>query len=672
MLKNRSLISGDHHSILPAIRLGLLLSLSVQNIHAQGLADITSFQLMDVEGFASMRYAFDDKTTTSSGSTTYESRPTLEEEFYISTRSYVYHPNFLNMDVGAGVIFSQQDFESNGGSSSSDENLFNFSANLRFLESKPYPFTLYYNLSHPATSIGMSGRFLQENELYGVNISLREPLVPLMLNLDVSHETNKGEGFDTLVDNSTDQARFYAYKSFSTGNNVQFSHQWKERYARSGNPGVPIQATLITTNTSNLNVNNTFGEKNQLKLNQLLSYMENETSTDTTTFRYSPGLHWTHSEKTRSFYRYNLFDNNYGSIETENQSLNMGLSHKFTEKLLGNADLLTEDNKTTNFEKQRYAANGSLSYKHAIPWGSMTIGGNWQYDYNDQEGDSLVPVADESVTLNGTTAVDLAQENIDINSIRVTNLAKDTTYDEGALADYVITVAGNTTKIARSGVGSAINDGDTVLVSYNYESGGTIAYSSFTQGYQLNLDLFNYYGVYVRYRNVNQNLESGEPTTSLNSSENIAFGAKANVPLVNDWQVGGEVNHEIHNADISSFTRTNYDAYAQTSLPRRSILRFSARHNVIDNESSAEDTDLYGLRIRLTSQPWFRTTLTAEVDYEEDQGGSVLRERLVQQVGMTWQYRQLNLTLTGRHHNETQGTTEREQAQIYLVLRRTF
>ena len=61
---------------------------------ARGQVEIAPFRLTGIEGNVSLRYTSDGLFTGSnSGGKTREVRSSFEEELYILTHSYVYHPN---------------------------------------------------------------------------------------------------------------------------------------------------------------------------------------------------------------------------------------------------------------------------------------------------------------------------------------------------------------------------------------------------------------------------------------------------------------------------------------------------------------------------------------------------------------------------------------------------
>ena len=131
--------------------------------------DVKLFKLYDLEARFTARYLLDDRDALFSQiSSSSEVRTTWEEELFLMTRSYVYHPGFLNIDFGGGPLLVQQKFASLSGSNKNSETLVNVLARFNFLDLKTYPFSLYYQRSHPSVTTSLAGRFLTEANTYGV------------------------------------------------------------------------------------------------------------------------------------------------------------------------------------------------------------------------------------------------------------------------------------------------------------------------------------------------------------------------------------------------------------------------------------------------------------------------------------------------------------------------
>jgi len=628
--------------------------------------EIAPFRLTGIEGNVSLRYLRDEQSVGGSR----ESRTAFEEEIFVLTHSYFYHPNLIKMDLGVGPLFVQSDFESMAGSNQSDETLYNAIARFSFLEKKPYPFAIYYERLNPSVSTGLAQTFIQENTKYGFNFTLREPVSPVLINLEAFRQRSEGQGFDLIVDDTIEQATLRAYRSFGPGGYGQLVYQTNRRESRSGSPNLPIQETVTTTNSANFDSRYLFGSNRQYQLTNILTYVTQEQFPTRRDLRFSPDLRVAHSETLNSFYRYGLLNGKQEGVETTNQSITAGLNHRPNENFSSTFDVHADDNETTGLTQQTYGVTGLVSYHRPIPVGSLQLSAGVRYDQNDRVATvSQVAVFGESQILTGTTPVTLGNAFIVTATIVVSNITRTQTYVAGL--DYEVIVIGSQTQIRRL-IGGNILDGQQVLVDYEYLAGGTAKYTLFDKNIQANVTLYRYYNVYARWRDADQTLKSGMPTIPLNSIQNIQVGARADYPFWQEWVVGGEVTFEDQKEDIASYDRESYDAYLQIPFPRFTTLRISGRAVQVDNKTSTEDVDLTGYGIRFRSRPWPRASITAELSYETDVGGTTERRTWGRTLGAEWRIRQLTLTAEGRFVRERQGVFERERTLIRAIARRDF
>ena len=645
-----------------------------------------TFKLVASQSEMSLRYIFDEYNKDSgSGTVTYQSRPTFEEEFSLATHSYMYHPDFLNMDISGGLLFVQQDFESDQGDSESSDTHHNFSGRFNFLRRKAYPITLYYQQSNPAATTSLAGRFLVKNTEYGMLASLNEPISPVSLSLEANSYKTQGSGVGTVIDSQIDKTIVRAYKPYGTSNSIRVSQVFSEKDSRSGSSGLAIQATQTEVKTTDINAINVFGSRNQFNLSQLFTYSDQTTSQaaviadELSDIRYSIDLNVLHSEQTRSFYHYNILKSdrsllvsNRQTVDTKNQSVNLGMSHGTDTGI--SADLgmhgTTEEQDINQFTRDTYGVRGSVNYDGEIPWGTFYAGFGATYDVSDQSSEQgLISVVDESITLTGSSAVTLLYDFVVHSTVVVQNQDKTQTYVENT--DYQLISVGYTTQIQRI-ISGNIPDGDTVLVSYSYQTGGTVKYATEGYNYNVGVTLFKHVNAYARYSESTPELKEGNTTVPLNSIKNTVVGTRADFSFVTGWSLGGLLEYGDNDQTIAPSKRSTYNAYVQTQLPLASMIRFSVNKEKIDNLNSVEDNDNTQYQVHINSRPWLRTLLSISLIEEEDIGGSVVRRRSSQNMSLEWSVRKLRFSLRGEHIVDEQGSIEQERTLIRAQLTRRF
>jgi hypothetical protein len=647
--------------------LAILLCLSITETLA---SDIGAFKLTDLSGELALRYLFDEQSFSTSGvKVQQDTRPTFQEEYRINTRSYVYHPNMLTMDVGGSFLLDQSRYETLTSENSNNEELLSFNAQLDFLNKKPYPVSLFYDKQNPSVTTGLGGRFIQENIKYGINLALLQPITPVRVSLNAYRQTSQGEGFDQLTDDELEHMNLRLYRAYGSGDHAQLSYQINNRDSRSGSPNLPIQSRQTNTTSTYFDSKNLFGNQRQVQLASNISYSTQDEFPKRRELRANPVVNWRHSQKLNSFYRFNYTDSKEETIQINNKNFTSGIGYS-SQRYSGSMDIHGEDSNATGIDFQNTGFNVQLSHNRPVALGELKLSYSGSVDYRDQNSESaLFDIFGEQHELSGTTAMTLSREFIDSSSIVVSNAGRTQIYVDGL--DYRILLIGAQTQIQRLAAGNIL-DAQTVLVDYSYQTGGSFKYDLINNSLQLNWNPSRYYELYIRYRDSQQNLSDGNPSVQLNSVTRVTYGASVDKPMLNGIKLGGEAYTVDHEEDINPFTQQNYDAYIDLPLPRLTNLRLSARRQLIDNQNSIEDVNLTGYILRLRSRPWLRTRLSYESSYENDTGGSLEQLLKIQRLQLNWTYRQLSLSADAHYSAEEQGVVKRERWAIKLNLRRTF
>lgn len=647
-------------------------------MYARGQEEVAPFRLTGVEGNVELRFVSDGLFTESAGSRSHEVRPSYEEELSILTHSYMYHPNFLKIDLGGGLLLVQNRLKTDSGDNRSSDTLYNLTGRFSFLEQKPYPFVFYYEHLNPSVSLGIADRFLQTSTKVGANASLLQPLSPVSLNLDAFRQESEGRGLGVVQNDTNNQATLRAYRALGDSGYGQFVYQTNHRESRSGSPNLPIQASTSDSHEMTFDSRHFFGARRQFHLTQLTSYSTQEyviagtPFTSYRDFRFSPDLRWDHNPDRNSFYRYSLFTSRQGDQKTTNQSVTAGMTQRWEQRLTATGDVHGENNQTTGVDQDSRGVAGSLNYQRPLSFGNLQISYGLRYDDRDRKAIvNQLAVLGERINLPDSIAVTLINDFIVASTVEVSTTGRTQTYVLNV--DYELVVIGNKTSVRRL-IGGAILDGQEVLVDYSYQTGGSFRYIAQDQTLEANLTIKRYYGIYAGYRNAPQRLVSGLPTLPLNSVRNTHYGARVGLPVNDFVEVGGEARHDQQHEDIAPFRRDSYDAYAQFPAPRlrNATLRISGRRVIADNIGSPEDVNARGWTLRLQARPWSHSVLSAERSYDEDTGATVTRRNWATVVQAEWRIRQLTLRAEGRQSREEQGGFIRERTLVRALARRDF
>jgi hypothetical protein len=666
--------AGCHRAYSPGVAVLVHSLLLLMAIAAEAQEDIAPFRLTDVSGEFEARYLFDENRNDSANPATFISTPVWEEELLIRTRSYVYHPAFLQMNIGGGPLFVQSEFQSESGRFSDQNTLFNFDAAFSFLSVRPYPFTLHYRQSHPQISTGLSGSFLSTVKNYGIRGVLRPTKLPSGLYWDASHRDASGSGTGAVLDDETDRVSISTSLPYGDGNNLRFSFNWADTISGSGNVGLPVQQSQITNTGAQLAAKNFFGRSSDLSFRQVFTWLRQETLIATETqqdrINYTGNLLWDYSEKTN--YNANL---RYVDVErTGSWSRTGGARVGFRHSLSGGLSWSGVGNlsrsEAPGFITDAAGVATSVAYSRSLPFGTLTASARVGLRQTDQESAAdTVAVFDEAVLLAGTNSVSLSQDFVVSVTVTVTNEAKTQSYIDGV--DYRLFVTGGTTNIERLVTGN-IADGQTVLVSYDFLTGGTVGYDSLTQNISLNLSTLKYASVYLGYNTVDNDISSGSALTPLNDSTSLDVGARVAYPVSQRWLVGGDYRFTDTDSDISSSISNRCAAYARVKLLSATSLQVGVQNTKVDNADSPEDVDRSGYTVNLSSVLGRGVRLSYSGRYSKDDGGSLFREEFRHVFRLDWGYRLVRFTLQADQSKVTQGGNEQTYKRVNARLTRYF
>jgi hypothetical protein len=644
--------------------------------------DVAPFRLTGVEGYATTRFLRDEIVTSQpgAGADSRESQSDLRGELFVMTHSYVYHPNFLSLDIGGGPILQRQDFAIDSSDTQSSGALYNFTGRATFLREKPYRGSVFYDHLNPTLSVAPGQVLTQENTSYGFDFALLAPVTPVPLYVDATRSHFQGRGVDRVIDDQVDRVNLRASRSFGALGSTQLQYQDTRQESLSGSPNLQVQASSASTQGFNADSRFQFGANRQYDLVNLVTLNAQSYALGQGPFpdrrdaRFFLDLRARHTDTLQTFADYNYSTSSQGDIASTLNSASAGLSYWPTKDLSATFGLRGENNQTNQFSTHSYGVDGSGRYQRALSLGVAQANYGFRYDHRDQVAvANQTDIIGERVTLVGTTFNALSHQRVIAASVVVNNGTRTQTFVEGF--DYTLTVVGLETRVQRV-IGGNIVDGQEVLVDYSYDVGGTYAYAQTDQTFNVNWGLSNYVNVYFRYFDSAPHLISGAPSFPLNTVRSSLYGARADIPLRVPFEpmVGGSFESEDRRETVSPYRREAEDFYIQAEEPLFGTgnFRLSTRRMRVDYASSIQDVNLIGYDFRYWSRHWFGLDVSLDGSYERDTGGPVLRRRVIGSAKAQWRYRKATLTLDLARTRETQGTFERGRTLFQLLGRRDF
>ena len=640
---------------------------------------VTPFQLTGIEGHAELRYNENRQIDSDSGSSSTQTSKISEETIYLMTHSYIYHPNFLKMDLGIGPVFDQSSLQDSSAGTVSDNSIeYDLNVRLSFLDGKPYPLTLYYDRDHPTVALSMIDVFRQNNEVYGAEFQLMEPVLPFNLSMGASHHQTQGQGFSLRVDDQIDVATVRAQMLLGHDGYSQFIYNTVNAISGSGYVSQPAVTTTTQTDSYTFDSRTYFGNRNQYQLTNYLIHTDQAGDRPLDEWRYTPELRVNHSADLDSYYRFIYASSDQVSVSSDDIGGSGGFSYKPSDNININGEVHTDKANSNGLNVSTYGATGSVIYKRDYSFGTLNLNAGISADYYDRVASQSVSVVDLLLKLIGTIPQFLPNDNIDLNSIQVfrvfaggsqsqltvgVNTSCDGTFD------ILVTSINAKTTIENC---NGATDGDIqVSVSYSYDPGGTVAYTNFIQSYQASLALYQNYNLYVRYRDSSALIKSGVPTQPLPEGQNSQVGAQVDYPVYSSLRIGGELKYEKEDGSLNTYNRDSAELHFQFGL-FNGLLYASTRYVNVDYANTTQDLYLIQNVVRFRARPWNRVGLTFEINNEKQTSGNTEQVTRVELFNAEWRLRKLKMLAEVRHMSTTYGTSETEILYINLSVRRDF
>lgn len=673
-------------------RLGIAVALAASTCCAQAAGrnapeasqEIAPFRLTGVEGYVLARYLTDDNFYSyqlgSVGTRTRQSN--VIEEVFLLTHSYVYHPSLLTLDLGGGPVFDRSRYELDGVRSDGNRRFYNVTAHATVLRDKPYSGALFYDRQHQNQNLGPALEFLTENTRYGASLSLRNPVTPVPLKLEVTRSTNHGRGSGQTLDDRIDQVRLTTSANIGKTGISNFYYLASHQESLSGSVNLPVQPSQFKSSSAYLDTRLKLGARNEYDLANTIALNTNDYTVaqalpvQMRDFNFGLDLRGRPSDDLQTNARYNFVSNKQREESLQSNTAGAGINYRFTPALSGALGVRAEVNRATHLDASLYAIDGSAHYTQPLPLGQATLGYTFSYSRHDQQATAAQStMVGEHATLSGTSFVTLSRPQVIPGTVVVSNLTRSQVFVEGQ--DYVVSQLGLKSRIQRL-VGGNIVDAQEVLVDYDFALGGSYALTQLDNSVFVSWAYQNLLSMLARYTDSAPRLQSGAPTAPVNPSSTILYSLHAEIPTSLLWQqqlLGANAERENRREIILPYRRTSYEAYVQVDLPLvdNGNLRLGSRRLRVDYDNNqAQDVNLRASDLRL----WLRLANGVDVSLdatrERDTGTPIVRERSFRSAKAQWRQRKLLWTFTLTRTHELQGAAESRRTFGQMSLRRDF
>jgi hypothetical protein len=654
-----------------------LSSIVILITHCAGVSaqqEVAPFKLANVDGVLLFGYTLDeDHNDYLVGDDSYTT-DVWREQLLFRTRSYVYHPALLDILFSGGPTFRQVGNASSDASSSYSETSFSYDLRLNFLGRKSYPFTIFLAEDQPDVALGLSGRYPSEVKSYGIEGQLREPLTSLGISWGLSRDERTGAGLGATLDSFTDAAYIRMRLPNPFIDNLRLNWDRSESFTRSGSPGLTPTESLRVMSGIRVAGENELGADNQVRLTHNLNWRrlsaEIENATESERLAYATSLTWRHGGRHRSYGSVRYRDDDRGIARQTSYAFTAGTSWRpsKTWHVGGRSSYSHSRNFGTTRDQARVSARAS--YTSQLPFGRVTLTGNLGQGRSDQTSSSDVAEEfDEPVTLVGIEPVNLARDFVVLETVTVISEDRTRTYLEGI--DYVLITIGSTTSIERLAAGNIL-DGEEVLVSYGFLTGGTVEYASRSKSIGANLVFSANTNLYFRLGDYEARVLSGMSTTSLNDNKTLEFGGRTRYALPGGWSINGDFQLRDREEEISPYKSETFNVYLQSARYWRTTVRFGAGWDVTDYQNSEGEISRVLYSVSVNSLLPGRVQFAYQGTFSTSDGDRSDRETYRNILRLNWRYRLVDFSLTATQSDSRQDTLGRETTRVTATFRRRF
>jgi hypothetical protein len=647
--------------------------------------EFAGLQLTEVTGSVSIRGLRDGNSTRLGGATAPESEQIESRQaiqLSVNTRSFVYHPNFMTLDANVGVVGQHSRFRFGAPGSASDtqatRGLYDLSLWARFLRDKPLNGSIYYEHLNPTISVGPALVMQQESTRHGLQVGWLEPWTPVPVNLEVDRQHSQGRGSGRLQDDKTDRWSLTADRAWSRKGSSRLRMDGVRMDSASGSTDLPITRTASSSLAAGLDTRLLLGSEDRYRLSSQINYGNlryergQDTPSDRKDLRGFVDLHATHSASQQSRARWDASNSDQGALYSRLRAVSAGSTWWRDKSWSVSLDGRSEELQSVDFDQSTRSISASTDYQWVVAGGKAQVGYASQLTRRSQTAlQALTQVFGERHLMSGLGVVAVDRPNVDVATVRVVNETRTQVFIEGR--DYLLITVGSQVRLQRIVTGDIL-DGQTVLLDYEFATGGSYGTRQLDQSVNLFWAWSSRSSLYARWLDSSPRLVSGEPTLALNVVRGRTVGVQTEQPLGALWSVGGTLEHENRRETILPLKRLSADAFIlwEEAFIGSGGIRIGLRRQKVDYEQSLQDVDLTGWDLRYRVYAIQDVDIQADWSAEKDDGAEVVRKTELASLRARWRMRQLTMTLSVSRALEQQGQFQTRRTVGQWLLKRDF
>jgi hypothetical protein len=485
---------------------------------------IRALELSDISGHADfiVRHRERDLKSKTGTSETRSKETIFEESLSLRTDGYVLHPNLLEFGLGTVFGLVQEDFQEVVDGRKRDDShsgdLLEFDLDARIFKKRAYPTTVFAHRRRGLVARPFLPSLETTTTRYGLTSQYVSKKTPL--SLQFSHTDATLNPLFISGTTEEDGRQKNTELRFEAGYHFNDYHTLSLVYEHESVEEEPFKLDYDADEVT-LTHQLEFGDQRQHRVRSELDYLNQRGSIDIERARWREDLRLKHSDTLQSLFHLEALDRTRGGrsrdvprIEERSLYVSGSLRHQLFQSQTSQLQLFAQKQEfEPELEVTRWGGQASINYRKTNPWGQLQADYSLRVERNDHEGSTRANESiDEVHTFRDPDPITLGSRNVIVGSITVRAEDRVTIYQRGW--DYSIRTVGNLVEIQRMS-GGRIADGETVLVDYLFEFGGTFQLDTVNHNFGIRQDFDIGLAPYYRFESQDQRLSPASATGAI-------------------------------------------------------------------------------------------------------------------------------------------------------------
>lgn len=591
----------------------------------------------------------------------------------ISWNNYIYHPYLLTYTMLFEPGYEWQNQTVNQQSTELNRLILDGTFRVRLLEAKPYATTLSYSQSHDQAKYGFFDTAIVDSQAWGVASGYRDGPVPVDVSLTQTHENDRDFTDTTLTDETF--LNLHAHNDRERGNNTLLDYQFLQfdRTLKGSGYNVSDKNDGNFVSLSDME----YFDHSNLKSAAWLDAINSDASSSSD-LNLAESYTVNHSGGLQSFYDYSLSQFSGNNVDALQNYAVAGIHHQLFESLATTVQIqgsqFSSSAPGSSYDYQSAGTTASADYTKCLgSWGHLYLDNSTSYNFTQQQTTgSQLQINNESHVVPTNCIVSLKEPR----ELAVLSVTASNSIPLQAGLDY--TLIQNTDpwqiKINQT-LGSKIQPGTTILVTYTVQANPSGNYSTFANQAQIRVTFFHdSLGVFARYTFSDNSASS----TNLLVADDELFEAGADFTWHN-LSLSGNYTDE-----NSTFYRNRsynlLEDYTMALSPRSSFgVDLTQQWNTTSSSGVGglpalpqENSQFYNFMAHYEWHPAFRFNWNTEVGYQKATGFGLDQNLFAARTYVNWMVGNLQFNLGYEHENQQLPRETRAQDFVFLRARRDF